>query len=150
MTQTAGEIYQGFLDAVSHKMMARDYAAVAAGMCYPQTIETEDGLVSFDGPGMMEEAAASFGAFLGRMGATEYHRICDRADFAGGGTEIEGEHVTYILRGGTFVVPPYRNRMFLRFEDGAWRGAGIASAVRNRNCSILSQEQLRAARPRPE
>jgi hypothetical protein len=79
-------------------------------MVYPQTMETSDCNLTFDTPAQMVEAACSFRTFLSTMGATDYHRICDMADISEDGTEISGEHTTYIIRGGQFAVEPYRNR----------------------------------------
>jgi hypothetical protein len=146
MTASAAEIYQAFLDEGSRMIMAGDFAAVARSMVYPQTMETSDGILSYDGPSDMEHAAASFRAFLATMGATDYHRVCDFAEIDAEGTVISGEHTTYVIRGGQFAVPPYRNRMWLRLDEGVWRGAGLAAAVSNRVCTILSPEQLRAAK----
>jgi hypothetical protein len=148
MTCTAMDIYQAFLDESSRQIMAREYDLVAASMVYPQTVETSDCNLTFDTPAQMVEAAASFRTFLSTLGATDYHRICDMADISEDGTEISGEHTTYIIRGGQFAVEPYRNRMWLRLDGGVWRGAGIAAAVQNRKCMILSPAQLRAARER--
>jgi hypothetical protein len=117
-------------------------------MVYPQTMETADGILSFHAPAEMAEAAEAFRGFLAKMAATDYHRICNIAEFGTDGTTVSGEHTTYILKGGNFAVPPYRNRMWLRLSDGAWRGSGVAAAVLNRTCTILSPEQLRAARGR--
>lgn len=146
MTRPASEIYQAYLDEGSRMIMSGDFVAVARSMVYPQTMETADGILSFDGPENMEKAAASFRAFLATMGATDYHRVCDFAKIDADGTGIAGEHTTYIVRGGQFAVPPYRNRMWLRLDEGVWRGAGLAAAVSNHVCTILSPEQLRAAR----
>lgn len=146
MTRSAMHIYQDFLDEGSRRIMAGDFDAVAASMVYPQTMETADGILSYNGPDQMAEAARAFRAFLAGMGATDYHRVCDMADFDADGSAISGEHTTYILAGGRFAVPPYRNRMWLRLADGQWRGAGLAAAVANTTCTILSPAQLREAR----
>lgn len=146
MTQRAEHIYQDWLDRVSALIMANDFEAVAANMHYPQTMATEDGVLAFENPAEMVEAAAAFRAFLARMGTTDYHRICESAVFEGGGDRISGEHTTYIVRGGSFAVPPYRNTMWLRFDGDRWLGAGIEAAVPNRTCTVLSPDMLRRAR----
>jgi len=146
MTRQASDIYQTFLDEGSRMIMSGDFAAVARSMVYPQTMETADGVMWYTVPEDMEVAAASFRAFLATMGATDYHRLCVFAEIDADGTGIFGEHTTYIIRGGQFAVPPYRNRMWLRLDNGVWRGAGLAAAVSNHVCTILAPEQLRAAR----
>jgi len=146
MTDIATEIYQAFLDEGSRQIMAGEFEALAASMHYPQTMETSDSVLAFDGPEGMIEAVISFRDFLRNHGTTDYHRICDVAAFDTDGTTISGEHTTYIIKGGSFVVEPYRNRMILRLDGDTWRGAGISAAVLNRTCTILSPAQLRAAR----
>ncbi len=146
MTELASQAYQTFLDEGSRMIMAGDFAAVARSMVYPQRMETADGTLCYNGPSDMESAAASFRAFLATMGATDYHRVCEFAEIDAEGTGISGEHTTYIIRGGQFAVTPYRNRMWLQLDGGIWRGAGLAAAVSNQVCMILSPEQLRAAK----
>lgn len=146
MTPAPMEIYQAFLDEGCRLIMDGHFDAVAERMVYPQTMETSDGALTYEGPEDMKQAAASFRDFLARMGTSDFHRICDMAEVDASGTVISGEHTTYIIRGGQFAVPPYRNRMWLRHHEGRWRGAGIAAAVSNRVCTILAPEQLQAAR----
>jgi hypothetical protein len=146
MTRSAMEIYQAYLDEGSRQIMTGAFEELAASMVYPQTMETKDCLLHFEGPEQMVDAIASFRDFLTSMGTTDYHRICDTAAFDDGGTMLTGEHTTYIIKGGSFAVEPYRNRMIMRLDGTTWRGAGIAAAVMNKNYTILSPKQLMAAR----
>ena len=122
----AAAIYQAWLDRVAAALWNGDHARVAASMAYPHVMATEDGAVHFETPEKLAEASAEFRTTLTRMGAQAYHRICTDAAFSAT-DRIDGRHMTYILRGGTYVVPPFANKMTLVQQDGgAWLGAGIA------------------------
>ena len=142
--QSAAQIYQLWLDEIARLLWDGDHAAVAERMTYPHVMATRDGSVHFDAPDQMAEASADFRKTLTRLGATAFHRICKEAEFVAGGDRIEGTHTTYILRGGSFAVPPYSNRMTLQLQAGAWRGAGMTSDVNTRDVSVLSPAQLAA------
>ncbi len=146
MSAEAKRIYQDWLDSVSRDIMAGDVAAVAARMSYPQTMATLDGAVRFERPAEMEAAAAEFRASLRRMGAREFYRICDEAEFEPGDARIAGRHTSHVLKGGSYVVPPYGSRMWLRLEGETWLGCGIEADMLHRDCTIFTPEQLRAAR----
>lgn len=146
MSGTARDIYQAFLDECSRALMAAEYDALANSMVYPHRMETTDSLVCFDKPEEMVVAAEHFHEFLRAVGATDYNRVCDFASFEPKGDVIAGEHTTFILRGGSFAVEPYRNRMWMRRVEDDWRCSGIAASVSNRTCTILSPDQLRAPR----
>lgn len=145
MIGSAADIYQSFLDAGSELLMAAAFDALADSMVYPQTMETSDSVVRYENRDMMIDAVEHFRGFLSGVGATDYHRVCHFATFEPGSDVIAGEHTTYILKGGSFAVPPYRNRMWLRRVNDHWCGSGIAAAVENRTCMILSPKQLRTA-----
>jgi hypothetical protein len=147
---SAHAIYQAYLDQVTAWVWAGEDAKVAASMAYPQTIVTTDCEMTFDtteGPAQMVRAVADFRASLRRLGATEYHRICSDARFLDDGRRIEGSHVTYVLRGGTYALEPFVSRMAMR-RDAAdrWRGAGLRVTVSNRCVTVLSPQQVQALR----
>jgi hypothetical protein len=142
-TGRAKAIYQDWLDMVSRQMMDGAFDALAASMVYPNRMETADGVLIYATPEEMTASATSFRSFLQSLGATDYHRICDTAEFDAEGTGISGEHTTYILKGGNYALRPYRNRMRLQLDGGTWKGAGLAAAVLNHTCTILPPDMLR-------
>lgn len=150
---SAPAIYQAYLDQVTAWVWAGEDAKVAASMAYPQRIVTTDCEMIFDtteGPAQMLRAVAAFRASLHRLGATEYHRICSEARFLDDGKRIDGMHVTYILRGGSYAREPFLSRMTMR-RDAAdrWRGAGLRVTVANHSVTVLSPQQVQALRRVP-
>lgn len=145
MTQSAADIYQAFLDRSSNAFFDWDFEGLAAMMVYPHVMETLDGNMRFDGPEKMVEAGRDFRDYLERMHTHDYFRLCSSAAFVTGrDDQIRGRHETYALRGGVYVVEPFRNEMCLELDDGVWKGAGIRAQVSNVNVPILSPKQLRA------
>ena len=144
----AKHIYQISLDDLTERFWVGDGAAVAALAAYPHHMATLDGTMTLDSPEQMIEAVGHFRAFLAGTGATEYHRICTGAEFTDDGNGIFGTHMTYVLRGTIFAVPPYANTQRLVRSDHGWLSASITADVQNRTCSILSPAQLRARRRR--
>jgi hypothetical protein len=137
------EIYQDFLDRVSRALMAGDMSAIVACMAYPQDLRTNDGFLTVTSEKQMFDVVSDFRAFLMGLGTTDYHRVCDWAEADEADETITGEHVTYVLRGGSFALPPIRSRMILRRIGGAWLGAGNCANVSNRSFTVLSPRQLR-------
>lgn len=144
MTLRAADLYQTFLDSSSKIFWARDFEGLAAMMVYPHTMETLDGDLRFDTTDQMIEAGHEFRGYLDRMQAQDYVRLCKSAHFVPGREDqIIGVHESYVMRGGTYVVDPYRNEMCLEWHDGSWKGAGIRAQVSNVDVPILSPKQLR-------
>lgn len=146
MASTAADIYQAFLDEISDHVLFGRAEAVAARMMYPQIMETRDGSARFDGPSQMIAAVSEFHRHLRSIGATEYHRICREASFLGAGDEISGWHTSYVMRGGTFLMEPFRSSMRLVRVDGVWLGAGNVSEALYRDVVIFTPEQFRRTR----
>ncbi|WP_298431205.1 hypothetical protein [uncultured Jannaschia sp.] len=122
----ARDIYQAHLDRVSEALWNGDFAAVADLKVYPHVIEIETGQVeSLDREALLATTEA-FRRSLGEIGASAYHRVCLLAEFAPDDDDlIEGRHVTYVLRGGNYVAPPFECRMALRRIDGQWLSGRI-------------------------
>jgi len=140
---SAAAIYQSWLDELASAVWDRRYEFVADAMIYPSKMITEDAELEFTEPEPMIEAARAFRENLSQMRADAYHRICVRAWFIGdAATRINGEHVTYIMSGGRYVVEPFANEMTLVWDNARWLGGGIRSLVRNSRLMILSPEQL--------
>ena len=145
--QKAFLIYQGWLDRIADALWSSDFSAVAAAMEYPHYMRTLDGEIWFDTQEKQVEAARDFRQYLTAMGAQAYMRLCAKASFvAGREDEILGMHTTYVLRGGTYVIPPYSNTMTLILRGDQWLGAGTSAACTNHHCTILSPAQLREQR----
>ena len=131
-------IYQAHLDAVSETLWREDYAHVAEMMAYPNSIQTNDAVVEIRTPEQMVDSLREFRASLLRLGATAYHRTCASADFVSPGRDvIEGAHLTYALRGGTYAIEPMHSNMTLKHDGKNWLGAGIRTKVHNRDCTIF-------------
>lgn len=143
----AHDIYQAWLDHAGGLQWHGKTEALAKVMHSPRRMETEDGGALFVTPRHMAGAAAGFRAFLQRIGASGFDRICNGAAFAkDDSTRIDGTHTTYLLRGGNNVVDPFKSQMTLVHRDGVWLGAGLRSAVSNHTCTILSPAHLVAQR----
>ncbi|MDU8909914.1 hypothetical protein [Aestuariicoccus sp. MJ-SS9] len=142
--QSAQDIYQDHLDRLSRALWVRDFAAVADMLGLPNVMATKDARLRFDDNADLLTTLTHFRDSLQTMGATGYHRICQRAAYlAGDDTRIEGRHTTYVLRGGHYAVPPWQSDMTLELRDGVWKGMTITSDVRNSDCTVLSPANLR-------
>lgn len=136
-------LYQTWLDKVAEATWSSDFATVGAAMTYPHVMQTADGEVFFDTAQKLIEAAADFRRYLTSIGAQAYMRLCTEASFAKDAARIDGRHMTYIMRGGSYLVPPFSNDMTLILAEGRWLGAGIRAGCTNHHCTILSPVQLR-------
>ncbi|MEM9320197.1 MAG: hypothetical protein AAGA70_14520 [Pseudomonadota bacterium] len=146
MSEQAREIYQSWLDLLAQAVWCRDFDRVASHMTYPNTMETVDGSSTIETPDEMLAAVSDFRKFLERVGAQAYLRVCTSAQFVSADTQITGQHTTYILRGGTYLLPPFSNEMTLTRGAQHWLGTYIRADVNNHTCTILSPAQLRRAR----
>lgn len=137
-------IYQAHLDRTSQALWARDDAVISETMGVPNEMYTEDTLVVMTKMEDVLKASADFRNHLDAQGATAYHRICQEAWFTDKRKNmIVGTHLTYILRGGTLLLDPYKSEQSLLLKDGVWKGIRICSGVRNQDCTINSLEMLR-------
>lgn len=144
----AHDIYQAHLDVVSDLQWRGDLDAVLDHMLLPKRIETADSVAVMENAADMRASLGSFHASMHRLGANAYHRVCLKAEFAADDSEvILGVHRTYIMRGGQYVVAPYKAEMTLRRIDGQWRSASIRSGLRNALCTVISPS--RPSRPAP-
>lgn len=144
--ETARTIYQTWLDQVDKLLWERDFDGVAAAMRYPHTMATADTEIEVATPEDLFSLAMAFRERLDQMSAHAYCRICVEArSIKGAVPRLLGQHVTYILRGGQFVVEPFVNDMVLIEKDGAWFGGGILAGVENATCTMLSPEMLRGS-----
>lgn len=142
-------IYQDHLDRVSRAVWSLDTDTLLETLALPNRMLTQDAEVLLDTPEALIEAIRDFKDFLLRAGANEYHRIARLAHFhPQHDNRIDGSHDTYILRGGQFVLEPYRCDQVLVRENGGWRGIEIRAEVHNSTCTVLSPTHLRRQRER--
>ncbi|MBF9035082.1 hypothetical protein HKCCE2091_12620 [Rhodobacterales bacterium HKCCE2091] len=139
----AMSVYQTHLDRVGRAFWSLDFPVLERLLGVPtsiRTLDAEDVLPDWPSlSAMLEAQRKSFKT----LGATEYHRVVTSAEYSDTRLqEITGSHRTYILRGGTLVVPPYTASQVLRQVDGDWRAFDLQVSVRNRDLNIIS-------RPRP-
>ncbi|MEM9795681.1 MAG: hypothetical protein AAF919_04285 [Pseudomonadota bacterium] len=131
MEGTAQEIYQGHLDLVSQAVWDRDYDRVAAVMRYPHVIHLAESDHLIDTEAELKLDVETFRDSLMGLGATAYHRVCRDASFDPSDDDrITGRHLTYVMRGGSYLVEPYNCAMILTRVDGVWLGSGIRLAMK--------------------
>ncbi len=114
-------------------------------MRYPMTMATQDTQMTMHCPGTLIDHVRDFRASLRAMGAQAYHRICTRASFVAP-DRIEGNHTTYVIRGGQFAMPPFNNTLLLQQHGPDWKGEVARSDVVNAVCPVLSPKVLRQRR----
>lgn len=100
--QTAAENYQAHLDAVSRAFFAGDLDRTGCHIALPCSLHTRDRLQRI---GHLEEFPIMLceqDDGLRRLGVTDDHRICVKAEFTGPtGQHIRGRYRTALLRGGS-------------------------------------------------
>lgn len=144
MSDEAKTIFQNFLDRSGKLMMSGAYAELSTMMSYPLHVETTDGSLTNPSPDDFITSAKAFSGYMDRMGAKDLLRIAKHAQFADGRDDlIDGVHETFILKGGNYVVEPYRNALRLRLVEGEWRGSVFRSSVSNVTVPLLNPVQLR-------
>ncbi|WP_371153535.1 hypothetical protein [Jannaschia sp. 2305UL9-9] len=131
----AKPIYQAFLDETSELMWNQDYATYATRMQYPYRMRTAAKDTFNEVPEDSVACSRAFRENLTAMGAQAFHRICIQAEFETS-NRIHGVHTTYILRGATELLPPFRTHLTLHFVDGIWLGGDVVAEIRNADISI--------------
>ncbi|TNF23140.1 MAG: hypothetical protein EP318_02035 [Rhodobacteraceae bacterium] len=141
---SAMEIYQDLTDRATNALWARDYDTVLGLLALPYRIATQDFDLLHESEADLRDALVHYRDFLEHSGAQDFHRIATRAAFAPETPDrIEGEHESYVLRGGQYVVDRYVSTQVLLRDKGVWRGVENRSRVRNANCTLLSPDILR-------
>ncbi len=138
MTQTTADtIYQQYLDVATRLFWSKQWDDLAGLIVLPGDIHSPNGTYHVSTQSELIETFRTQHESLQRNGATEFHRICLRAEFDKHARHsITGVHKTYALNGGGYVVPPYENTMALTLEDGTWKANGIRSSVPNEVLSL--------------
>lgn len=124
--QTARDIYQDHLDEVSRALWDRDFFAITELKHFPHVIRYPDTEARFDTPADLCATMEAFRSKLDGLGATGYHRVCERASFDPlDRNRITGAHWTYIMRGGNYLSEPYSCEMVLVHKEPLWIVADI-------------------------
>lgn len=137
MMPNAKAIYQTFLDETSSMIWDHDHAAYAARMKYPYRMHTAAKDTLNKTTADTEACSRSFRENLTSLGAQAYHRICNMADFETSG-RILGTHTSYVLRGATALLQPFKSRLVLHLENGVWLGGDFLTEIRNADLKINS------------
>lgn len=140
---SARDIYQAHLDAVTARFMAGDLDPLADYLGVPGEARTSDGWIRLETFEVLLEVLTEQRSSLRRLGATDYLRLCTSARFGDAArTCIDGTHETHILRGGSYILPPYPCEQQLRLcDDGRWRAFRIACTMRKADYSVLGPGQ---------
>ncbi len=122
----ARDIYQAHLDEMSRAIWDGDMATMTRLHVFPNVICFPDGDREMHTGPDLHRMVLRFREHLEGLGATGYHRVCEAASFDPADTgRIEGEHRSYIMRGGNYVTEPYSCHMVLRRSDAGWHTAEI-------------------------
>lgn len=145
----AKRLYQAHIDTVTRLFWLRDWDGLVRHLGYPALIQSADAELFIRDEGTLRRTLREQRDSLDRIGARDYHRICVQARFdPGSDRTIHGQHETFILRGGSFVLDPYRCEMTLHEENGLWRAYGFTARMRNRDYTVVLPEARRDARRR--
>lgn len=145
MSSEARDIYQRHLDEVSVALWNRDYDAMVHMLAYPHSIRLPDLHRYIKTPEDQLPDARAFRESMQSLGATSYHRVCRKAAFDPEAPGfLDGEHITYVMRGGSYVVEPLLASMRLRkTETGVWKSQSIEVSVRNKVLSYYHPDNYR-------
>ncbi|PWJ19290.1 hypothetical protein [Jannaschia seohaensis] len=132
-------IYQNYLDTVCDLLWRGQYEEICEHMVFPNAIIMLDAMAEDISREQMLENLKSLHDSLLRQGAQSFYRLCQTAQVDPlDPSRILGTHRSYVLRGGTYVVPPYDNRLLLVQTEGRWRAAKLQTLARNSTIAGLS------------
>lgn len=139
MSESAFDIYQRNCDAVARAVWDRDFELALAHNVLPNRLATPESDVTIPDAESLRRALSELRESLGRLGATAFLRICKDAVFDPADEHrIIGRHVSYVLRGGTNILPPYESRMVLKCTPEGWKAAEVFADVSNRYMTVIS------------
>jgi hypothetical protein len=126
--------YQLHLDRVSDAIWRRDHEAVADEMRYPHVISAGQKVREIADRAAYLLVLVVFGAALSALRATDYYRVASKARVDPETPDrIDGTHRVFILRGGSYVIEPYRADLVLHRVDGVWLGGDLTVHVDRRD-----------------
>ena len=141
MSHNARAIYQANLDAVSRAVWEQDIDAALAHLELPNRMATQDTEFILVDAAELLRAIANLRESLTRLGATGFHRICQDAVVDPSRPDrIIGRHRSYVLRGGSHVLPPYESQMSLVQTAAGWKANDIYSEVNNRDMTVVGHD----------
>lgn len=141
--QDPHDIYQEVLDFTSKAFWAGDFHLGCTRMSFPHYIVVNDAKSYCEVEDDLIVSAIQMQKSLRHQGATDYFRICLRANYLPGAPDrISGQHLTHVLRNGTYIIDPYPSEMDLICENGVWKGKGIRTHLDNKVSSIISADKI--------
>ena len=130
---SAKSLYQKHIDIVTDLFWRRDWDALLMHLQVPGVWETPDAAPErIKSHAALRDRITQKRAALEDMGVTDYHRICETAEFANAArTQIRGRHRTFVMRSGAVLLDPYLCDMPLVLTDGIWKSSGYRTSLRN-------------------
>ncbi|KHQ50462.1 hypothetical protein [Mameliella alba] len=152
--QSAAEIYQANLDVGSRMFFAGDLDRIGSHIAVPCAVHTQDSSQRIerleDLLVMLREQPDS----LRRLGTTEYHRICIKAEFTDPtGQRIRGQHGTYLLRGGSYLMERSPCEQLIELQGDDWKALDLDRQMRNSDLTMVGpqlMEHLRRREAQPD
>lgn len=123
----ANVIYQAHQDAVSRALMTGAWDVITSRISLPYSVVTLDKTTLIETETEGESFFHTVANTLSQVGVTDIVRTVRSARYVSP-DEIEGEHTTHLLNRGIYVLPPYKNRVTLRQQDGIWKETHSSSA----------------------
>lgn len=147
-TDRARAIYQDLLDRISAAYFAGDWPYFSKVIAVPHRMTTFDGEYEITDTEQLHRMFTSMQDRIVGHGITNFARICEAAVFHGP-DEIEGMHMSHLLRHGTYVNEPFPSKSILRRSANGWQVHASDNAMEAGNALILA---LHAAgcRPKPQ
>ena len=131
-------VYQEHLDATSDAMWRDDRAALGRLLICPHSVTVDGQTRIFETEEQVWEGSRGFRSNMTQLGATAYHRLAVQGSIRMAGPDrMEGRHDIHVLRGGTYVTPPYQSAMTLVLDGDAWRASDITVFVRPEGRNII-------------
>lgn len=127
----AWSIYQSHLDKVNKCFRARDFKTFKTCYRLPHRSTTQSDVMVVETPEQVATAFTRFAKKFADIGATDFVQIAKEAQFNSENV-ITGVHESHLIRNGTWLIKPYRNRLRLRRDaQGNWCETDRTSAISN-------------------
>lgn len=124
-------ICQTHLDKVTKCFRARDFETFKTCFRLPHRSTTQSDVMMVETLEQVETAFKRFAKKFEDIGATDFVQIAKEARFNSEAV-ITGVHESHLIRNGTWLIKPYRNRLRLRRDpQGNWCETDRTSAISN-------------------
>jgi hypothetical protein len=141
--QEPKDIYQEVLDFTSKAFWAGDFVLGCTRLSFPHYLIVNDARSYCEVEDDLIVSAFQMQKSLRNQGATDYFRICMEATYQPDKPHrIIGQHLTHVLRNGTYIIDPYPSKMELVCENGVWKGCGIRTYLDNKVSSIIRPDKI--------